>query len=173
MTRVPPLSLSSLSFSFVRTSLIRLCIFLLLLLATRYPLLATNPAPSSVIANAPVKNLRLPSFNDQGHRTRFLRGDEARYISNTQIDIVGLNLAEFRGDGSTEPVNLLLAPSATVFIKENNRFLVTGKETMRLIGNGIEATGENWSYDHDDRHRLILNKNVRVVIRAPLKGILD
>src|SRR5689334_4247804 len=118
----------------------------LLLLALAF--LALSPAlthaQSSIIANAPVKNFRLPSFNDQGHHIRLLLGSEARYISNTQIDIVELNLTEFRGDGSTDPQNMLLAPSATVLIKSKNQILITGKESVRLISSGIEATGENW-----------------------------
>ena len=174
MTHVPPLH--SLSFSFVRTFLIRLCIFLPLLLATRYPLLATGPASSSVIANAPVKNLRLPGFNDAGHRTSLLRAGEARYISQTQIDVLELNFAQFAGDGSTETVNLLLAPAATVTIAGKNHYLISGKQSVRLIAPKAEATGEDWTYEHHDKSdhgRLVMNKNVRVVFHTELKGLLD
>jgi hypothetical protein len=146
------------------------CVFLLALaLAT---VSAARAQSASIIANAPVKNFRLPSFNDQGHRTMLLRGGEARYISNTQIDVVELNFAQFAGDGSTESQNILLAPSATVFIKGENRILISGKESVRLIGKNFEAAGENWTYDHTDQ-RLTMNQNVRVVFRAEIKGILD
>jgi hypothetical protein len=134
---------------------------------------SSAPAQSSIIANAPIKNFRLPSFNEQGNRVQLLRGSEARYVSTTQIDIIEMNFTEFRGDGSTDPVNMLLAPSATVFVKEKNQVVITGQQSVRLIGNGVEATGENWTYDHNNNHRLILTKNVRVVFDAPLKGILD
>ena len=129
-------------------------------------------AQSSVIANAPVKNFRLPSFNDEGHRTSLLRGSEARYASAHQIDIVDLHFAQFRGDGTTETNNILLAPSASVLMKEQNQIVITGRESMRLINKDLEATGENWSYDHADR-RLIMNQNVRVVFHAELTGLLD
>ncbi|MGC4074313.1 MAG: hypothetical protein QM760_17735 [Nibricoccus sp.] len=134
-----------------------------------------SSAQSSIIANAPVKNFRLPSFNDQGNRTSLLRGSEARYISSTQIDIIELNFAQFPEDGSTEADNILLAPSATVLIKSKDHTILTGKESVRLIGKGIDATGENWTFDnkgHNDQ-RLTMNKNVRVVFHAELKGILD
>jgi hypothetical protein len=176
MTRVLPLSLSSLSFSFVRTPLIRLCIVILLLLVTRYPLLATNPAPASVIASAPVKNLRLPGFNDSGHRTSLIRAGEARYISQTHIDVLDLNFSQFAGDGSTQPVNLLLAPSATVTITGKDSYLLSGKQSVRLIAPKAEATGEDWTYQHHDKTdtgRLVMNKNVRVVFHTELKGLLD
>jgi hypothetical protein len=129
-------------------------------------------AQSSIIANAPVKNFRLPSFNDQGNRIRFLRGGEARYISQTQIDIIELNFAQFPGDGSTEATDILLAPSATVSMNGKDRYILSGKESVRLITGNAEATGEDWTYDYSG-HRLILNKNVRVVFDAQLKGILD
>jgi hypothetical protein len=146
------------------------CVFLLALALA--PVSAARAQSASIIANAPVKNFRLPSFNDQGHRITMLRGGEARYISNTQIDIVELNFAQFAGDGSTETTNLLLASSATVFIQEKNRVLLTGQQSVRLIGDNLEATGENWTYDHKGQ-RLTMSKNVRVVFRTELKGILD
>jgi hypothetical protein len=135
-------------------------------------ILSSARAQSSIIANAPVKNFRLPSFNDQGQRTRFLRGSEARYISQTQIDITDLNFAQFPGDGSTDATNLLLASSATVSMSEKDRYILSGKESVRLIAKNAEATGEDWTYDYTGQ-RLILNKNVRVVFDAQLKGILD
>jgi hypothetical protein len=138
-------------------------------------LTADTHAQSSIIANAPVKNFRLPSFNDAGHRTSLLRGGEARYINNTQIDIRDLNFAQFEGDGSTEPSHLLLAPAATLFIKSKSNFILSGQQTVRLIGEDMEATGERWTFDSKGRHdqRLTMNNNVRVVFRTELKGILD
>lgn len=133
---------------------------------------AISSAQSSIIANAPVKNFRLPSFNEQGNRIRFLRGGEARYISQTQIDITDLNFAQFEGDGSTDATNLILAPSATVSMSGKDRYVLSGKESVRLITEKAEATGEDWTYDYAGQ-RLILKKNVRVVFDTQLKGILD
>jgi hypothetical protein len=146
--------------------------FLITCTAVAVALVPLSNAQSSVIANAPVKNFRLPSFNDQGHRTSLLRGSEARYASANQIDIIDLNFAQFRGDGGTETENILLAPSASVLLKENKQIVITGRESMRLINKNLEATGENWTYDHADR-RLVMNQNVRVVFQAQLSGLLD
>jgi hypothetical protein len=137
---------------------------------------AARAQTASVIANAPVKNLRLPSFNDAGHRTSLIRAGEARYISQTHIDVLDLNFAQFIGDGTTKPVNLLLAPSATVTITGKDRYLLSGKQSVRLIAPKAEATGEDWTYEHHGKSeggRLILNKNVRVVFQTELKGLLD
>jgi hypothetical protein len=132
---------------------------------------ASAGSSSSVIANAPVKNFRLPSFNAQGHRTHLLRGSEARYISTTQIDVVNLHYSQFRGDGSTDTANILLAPSASVFLQERARYIVRGGESMRLINDDFEATGEQWTYDHEAQ-KLTLGRNVRVVFHQPLQDIL-
>ncbi len=137
---------------------------------------AARAQPSSVIANAPIKNLRLPGFNDAGNRTSLIRAGEARYISQTHIDVLDLNFSQFAGDGSTQPVNLLLAPSATVTITGKDRYLISGKQSVRLIAPKTEATGEDWTYEHDgksDTGRLVLNKNVLVVFQTELKGLLD
>jgi hypothetical protein len=186
MTRARSLSRSSLAFSFVSPTraprrllgaahLLSAAALFLLSFTLFLSLPTSSPAQSSIIANAPVKNFRLPTFNDAGHRVALVRGGEARYISNTQIDILELNFAQFLGDGSTETDKLLLAPSATLFIKDKNHFVLSGQQTVRLIGENIEATGENWTFDSKGRHdqRLTMNKNVRVVFRAQLQNILD
>ncbi len=137
---------------------------------------AARAQSSSVIANAPMKDLRLPGFNAAGNRTSLIRAGEARYISQTQIDVLDLNFSQFAGDGSTKPINLLLAPSATVTITGKDRYLLSGKQSVRLIAPKADATGEDWTYEHDgnsDTSHLVMNKNVRVVFHTELKGILD
>jgi hypothetical protein len=132
----------------------------------------TAPAQSaSIIANAPVKNFRLPSFNDDGHRTSLLRGGEARYISATQIDVLELNYTQFLGDGSTRSQNILLAPSASVLLQEKDRFVVSGREAVRLISDQLEASGRDWLYEHAAK-KLLLRSEVRVIFRQPLGDIL-
>ena len=134
-------------------------------------LTSAHAAPAaSVIANAPVKNWKLASFNDAGFRTRLLRGSEARYISDTQIDVVDLNFAQFYGDGSTRTDSVLLAPTASVFV-EGEKQELRGADSMRLIRDDLEATGEKWTYDHTGK-KLIITQNVRVVFHAPLKDMI-
>ncbi len=138
--------------------------------------IALGASSASAQSGVVAKGFRLPDFNDAGHRVLLIRGGEARHISESQINILDLHFAQFAGDGSTETTNLLLAPSATLNILGNGRYLVSGKEGVRLISKDAEATGEDWSYDHEENKkigRLIIRKNVRVVIHAPLKGILN
>lgn len=121
--------------------------------------------------NAPVKKFRLPSFNDQGFRTSLLEGDEAQVISPSQIDMKEMHMTLFSGDENNAVDTTLLASTATVRLLEKNQITVEGQNSVRLIREDLDVSGENWSYQHAEK-RLTIGKNVRVVIRAELGDIL-
>ena len=121
--------------------------------------------------NAPVKKFRLPSFNDQGFRTSLLEGETATMISPTQIDMKEMHLTLFTGDEKGSVDTTLLAPLATVRILEQNKILVEGKSSVRLVRSDLDVSGEDWAYRHSDKH-LAIRKNVRVVVHAELNDIL-
>ncbi|MDR0353384.1 MAG: hypothetical protein LBI02_08570 [Opitutaceae bacterium] len=130
---------------------------------------ATKPALST---SAPVKNFRLPAFNEQGHRTSLLTAGESRYISPEQIDVIRLDFAIYPGDGTTRVETRLTAPTASFFLKNTAAPRASGKESVRLVHeNEIDATGEDWAYDHGQK-KLWINKNVRLVFPVPLQDIL-
>lgn len=121
--------------------------------------------------NAPVKKFRLPGFNDQGFRTSLLQGDEARMISATQIDLKEMHFTLFQGDEKNSVDSTLLAPVATVLIQDQNKIVVQGEGSVRFIRPDIDASGQQWKYEHAEKH-LTMHKDVRLVIRAELKDIL-
>jgi len=127
-------------------------------------------AQSTVTASAPVKNFKLPVLNEQGVRTSLLRGNEARYVNASQIDLSGMQYMAFVENNANEVETTLLAPSATVNIVKN-KIKVHGDEGVRLVRNDLDVTGERWTYDHDQR-KITIGKNVRVVFRTGLKDIL-
>ena len=132
------------------------------------PLLAA--ANSGVTANEPVTNFKLTLLSDQGYRSSLLRGSEARYISDSQIDLLGMQYTTFFENEEGEIDSTLLAPSATVYI-EKNKVKVHGNETVRLIRKNLDVTGEQWTYEHVAK-RILIEKNVRVVFRIEMKDIL-
>ena len=134
--------------------------------------LATLPAlaQSAITANAPIKNFRLPVLNPHGERTSLLRGSEARYINPTQIDLVEMQYTTFVAGQPQRVETTLLAPVASVFT-ENNHVIVRGNESMRLIRDDLQVTGEQWTYEHTPK-RILIEKNVRVAFRAEFKDIL-
>ena len=133
------------------------------------PLLALAADPG-VTANAPVTNFKLPILNDAGYRSSLLRGSEARYISASQIDLIGMQYTTFIGDGTNELDSTLLAPTATVFF-DHNKVKVHGEDSVRLIRKNVDVTGERWTYDHDQK-RILIEQNVRVVFQIELHDIL-
>jgi len=144
----------------------RLLPFLFFLLG---PFLAAA-ANSGVTANAPVTNFKLTILSDEGFRSSLLRGSEARYISDSQIDLVGMQYTTFIEGEAGELDATLLAPSATVFI-DHNKVKVHGDENVRLLRKNLDVTGEEWTYDHAQK-RILIEKNVHVVFRIAMKDIL-
>ena len=129
-----------------------------------------SAAPEKI--NAPIKNFRLPSFNKAGVRVSLLRGTEALYLSSSQIELHEMNLSLFHDDGTARVDTVLLSPSAVVTLGAENQLAVNGEETVRLIRDDVEATGERWHYDHTGK-RLSLRKNVRVIFQAPIENLIQ
>lgn len=120
---------------------------------------------------APVKKFRLPTFNDAGFRTSLLLGEEAKMVSATQIDVRDMHFTLFNGAENAAVDTTLVAPVATVRILEQNKISVEGSGSMHIVRDDLDASGENWTYQHAEK-RLVIRKNVRVVFRAELKDIL-
>lgn len=137
---------------------------------------ALNAADSGVAANAPVINFKLSILDEQGSRTGLLRGNEARYISSSQIDLVAMQYTTFLENGTNEVDSTILAPTASVLI-ENGKARVQGNESVRLIRKNVEVTGEQWTYNHPGKKdstpkKIVIERNVRVVFQIELKDIL-
>ena len=126
---------------------------------------------ASSLPTAPVKKFRLPTFNAEGFRTGFLTGEEALIVSAGQIDIKEMHLSTFSGDEAGTLETTLLAPVATVRVQEREQIRVEGKQSVRLVRPEVDATGQDWEYDHQNK-RLLIRSDVHVVYRAVLKDFL-
>lgn len=147
----------------------------IILLLAHIPLLSFAQS-SSVKANAPVINFKLPVLNEEGIRTSLLRGTEARYINDSQIDLVEMQYTLFAEGSPTKVDTTLLAPTASVFIV-NNKVKVHGEEGIRLIRDDLDVSGEKWTYEHAGKNdptqkKITIERNVRVVFHAEMKDIL-
>jgi len=140
-----------------------------ILLSLLCPLLAAA-ADHGVTSSAPVTNFKLSVLSDLGYRSSLLRGSEARYISDSQIDLVGMQYTTFIEGEKGELDSTLLAPTATVFI-DKNKVKVHGDEAVRLLRKGLDVTGEKWTYDHAQK-RILIEKNVHVIFHIEMKDIL-
>jgi len=134
-------------------------------LQAQAPVASSAPAP----AGPPAKNWILPLFTDKdGFRTMTLRGSEVRPVGPDRIDVADLSITVFSGDAAARVDTVLLSPAAKFFPKENR---ASGENSVRLIRDDIEVTGDGWSYEQVAK-RVFIATNVRVVFRAQLKDIL-
>jgi lipopolysaccharide export system protein LptC len=126
-------------------------------------------ANTQIATDMPIVNFRLPDFTPEGYRSWLVRGSEARYLKDGQVDITALNLTIFTGlaDGKVE--TLILSPSAQVHPGDQ---LVRGRDSIRVINDRFEATGSDWNYSHRDK-KVSIGKNVRVILHTQLKSILQ
>ena len=128
---------------------------------------AAGERPTSLTANAPVINFRVPTFNGE-YRSWLLCGSKGVYVDDNRLDIVDLNLTVFSGDASNRVESVFLSPEAVALLSESR---VRGPGPVRLITDDFEATGEDWLYDHREK-KVSIHRNVRVVFHAQLNDIL-
>ena len=137
------------------------------LLASAAPSSAQTAAPK-IKPSAPIKELRLPTFDKDGKRASFMQAGEALYVTSTQIDVKNMQFTLFTKDGTGAFDTLLLAPSATFL---TDKRIVSGKESVRVVRINVEVTGEQWSYNDPER-RVLIGNNVRVIFQDELKDII-
>jgi hypothetical protein len=118
---------------------------------------------------APAYNWSLPVFSSEGYRTMIARGSQAQVTSAGQFDVLNLNLTMFSGDTAARVENVILSPAAT-FLPEAK--VARGDQSVRFIGQGVEATGVHWVYHHAEK-KISLNGTVRVTFNAELKDLLQ
>ncbi len=126
-------------------------------------------ASSQVAKDAPIVDFRLPAFTPDGHRSWLVRGSEARFADQNDIDIRELTLTVFTSDASERIETLILSPAARV---HPAAAVITGDSTIRVINDDFEATGVGWRYEHREK-RVSIAHNVRVTFRAELKDYLQ
>jgi len=123
---------------------------------------------TSVSANAPIINFRLPTFTPEGYRQWLIRGSQVVFVDKNDIDVHELTLTVFSGDARDVIRTLLLSPVAKVAITDQ---VATGPESIRVIDDSFDAEGLGWRYAHKEKS-ISLSRRVRVTIHSELKAIL-
>lgn len=126
------------------------------------------PAQPKVAASAPIKNFRLPTFNEEGFRHVMLRAEEARVPSPERIDVVEMELTLFTGLADEQIESMLASPAASFFPA---KLFVSGDQSVRLERSDLTITGSDWSYDHNDQ-KVVINRDAHVIFRSAIGDIL-
>ena len=146
----------------------RLVLLSSLLLVTASAVVAAEKSSPAIKPNAPIKDFRLPTFDQDGKRATFMKASEALYITSTRIDVKDMHLTSFTKDGSGAFETILLSPAATF---QTDKQIVSGTGPVRLIRVALEVTGEQWSYNHLEK-RVLIGNNARVTFQDELKDII-
>jgi lipopolysaccharide export system protein LptC len=145
----------------------------------RAALLALLVAPCSLLllpaANAPtatptiVKNFSLRRFTKEGdRRDTDLRADEARYFTRSELTLTGATYTLYTHDAANRPETVFTAPTATALPDEK---ILRGEQSVRVVRDDFEVSGEQWSYDHNAQ-TLTIGNNARTVINAALPDLI-
>lgn len=132
------------------------------------PAAAAWAATTQISTDKPIVNFRLPTYTPEGYRAWLVRGTEARFFGDNQIDIKELTLSIFSGQADEKVDTLILSPSAVV---QQNDSIATGSGIIRVIGDQFEASGSLWRYEHRTK-KITINRNVRVILHAEFKDYL-
>jgi lipopolysaccharide assembly outer membrane protein LptD (OstA) len=141
---------------------------LFVLLCLSAALAPAQPFPAKVKPSAPVKDFRLPAFDQAGKRTTFMKAGEALFVTPTQIDVKDMHFTLFTKDGTGAFDSVLIAPAATFLTDQQ---IVFGRGFVRLLRTNIEVTGEQWSYHHAEK-RVLIGNNVKFTFQDELKDII-
>jgi len=125
-------------------------------------------AHGQMTPDAPIKNFKLPMFDNAGTKLWDLRGEEAKYISQDRVDLFTMHLKVFKTDGSGALQIEIESPQATVFA---NQHLVTGSDSIRIHNDDFEISGRNYTWKGREQN-VTIREDVRVVFKAQLQDIL-
>lgn len=120
------------------------------------------------LAAVPARNWSTQLFTKEGFHSMTARGSEVRKASDTELDVVDLNLTVFCGDATNRVETIILSPAATFFPKQS---IARGDRGVRLIRDDLEAAGTRWTYEHAEK-KVSLHGQVRIVINAEFKDLL-
>lgn len=125
-------------------------------------------APSRMRASAPVQNYAVSFFSDDGFPFVRVQGSTADISDPSHVKLGEMVLTLFTGTADRKVDAVLMAPVAVL---EAEAKQVTGPAAVRVIGDDLEVSGEDWSYEKQDR-RIHIRRQARIVFNASLPDLL-
>jgi hypothetical protein len=124
---------------------------------------------------APVRDFRLPRFDDAGMRLWELRGAEGVRRGDGTVDLRDMWLRFFdvsapRATTAAAPLIEVRSPAARVYEREQR---AEGTEAIEIRGPSYTITGASWSFQGSGgEQRITIREQVRVVFNEKLQTIL-
>ena len=125
-------------------------------------------AQNQVRLEEPIEDFRVPKFNDLGFREWHLRATQGTYQNTNEVLIEGMQVRQFKGDGSGEVIARFETPKATYIIDSQ---LIVGAGEILAKSQEFQLTGSDWIWQAE-ANRLTINKNAKVLIFSEIGDIL-
>lgn len=122
-------------------------------------------------SDAPLRDFRLPVFNEQGHRVWFLRSGGVRVLSDNadRFELTTVHVTMLAGDAAGTVIGELYAPVARV---DRTARTVSGEGQLHVIYQGAELFGRDWHYDADTKS-VVIEHDVVVSFIGELGNLLQ
>lgn len=127
--------------------------------------------PLRAEVNAPVKNFRLPVFDEEGRRQWDLQGAQALYVNRNEIRVEDMTLRTYGKDDPLNPRLLIQSPLAEILPVDN---VARGPGYLYITeaNNNYFIIGRNWLWDGRGQ-KVSIKSDVRVTFREKLDAIMD
>ena len=125
-------------------------------------------AHAQMTPDAPIQNFKLPMFNRAGVKVWDLRGDEAKYLGQDQVDLFKMHLKIFQNDGSGAVRLDIESPHASVLVNEH---VVSGPDSIHVVNPDFEISGRDYTVRGREQS-VTVRSDVHVEFKTKLEDIL-
>lgn len=132
-------------------------------------LVARGISCGQIVPDAPIVNFRLMMFGENGYKIWEMRGEEGHYISEEQIDVLGLTIRLFNGMEDLRVETVIESPFASMFVEEKK---AAGVSELRITSANFHVEGKNWTW-RGHKRTIEVREAVEVIFREEIADILN
>ncbi|MEM7671958.1 MAG: hypothetical protein AAF212_01325 [Verrucomicrobiota bacterium] len=129
---------------------------------------ATHIALGQIQSGAPIRDFRLPKFNENGRLEWDLSGETGTYISREEVEVTGVLLRVFSDEAQPKEVFQMQSQRASVLLDKQQ---AQGFGSVYGVSEEFAISGEEWRWDATTDH-LVIEQDVRVIFKLSLSTLL-
>lgn len=124
-----------------------------------------------MVPDAPVENFKLPMFGEDGYKAWDLQGDEGRYVSPEELEVVKMTLRLYATGDPIEPQTVITSPDATIYPQKSE---ASGPGTIFITerGGAFSIFGRDWIWN-GQTDTITINQDAKVTFRESLGSIIQ
>lgn len=116
--------------------------------------------------NAPINNIKIPTFDHHGKKLWIFHGKKAHYKSEKEINVNNMLIEWFSSENQTSPETKVRSTFATLYPEDQK---ASGDGLITINGKTYTVIGEDWQWygkqNKKNKHYdpfITINKNVNV-----------